>query len=212
MVLDDFSTQTVARVTGVTPRQLDYWADTRFIVPTVQVGAGRGRVRRYGFADLVQVKVAKRLGDAGISLQKMRKAVATLRSLAPAIDSPLAHFQLISDGQEIYVAHSKQQLLAISKTIGQFYWWLKVEDLVSELKQTISQLTQTEETTVAVAGKDYSTIIYRDLDSDWWIGECPGLKGCVTQGKTRREAASMLHDAVSEYLAASSRKPARDLG
>lgn len=212
MVLDDFSTQAVARITGVTPRQLDYWADTEFIVPSVQVGAGRGRVRRYGFADLVQVKVAKRLGDAGISLQKMRKAVATLRSLVPAVDSPLSHFNLISDGQEIYVASNEQQLLAISKDIGQFYWRLKVEDLVSELRQTVSELTQTEETTVTVAGKRYSAIIYRDLDSAWWIGKCPALKGCVTQGKTRQEAASMLHDAVSEYLAASSRKPARDLG
>ena len=199
-VIDEFSTRAVTRITGVTARQLDYWANTDFIVPSVQVGAGRGKVRLYSFVDLVQVKVAKRLSDAGISLQKMRRAVATLRSLAPDISKPLAQFELVSDGQDVFVSYNAEQMVAITRRTGQFYWRLKVGDIVREVTSKVKELAHAEEATVRIDGHSYPVIIYRDLDSKWWIGRCPTVQGCVTQGKDRSDLLVMLEDAIAECL------------
>jgi DNA-binding transcriptional MerR regulator len=201
MVISEFSTKTVAKIVGVTPRQLDYWADTNFIVPSVQTGAGRGKVRLYSFVDLVQVKVAKQLGDAGISLQKIRKAVATLRQYAPEIEKPLAAFEFISDGRDVFVAYDEERMISITQDIGQFYWRLKVGDLVRELTEKVEQLAQVERTSVTVGGRSYPVVVYRDLDSDWWVGRCTSIRGCVTQGKTRQELDEMIKDAIVECLA-----------
>lgn len=201
MVITEFSTKTVARIVGVTARQLDYWADTGFIVPSIQEGAGRGKVRLYSFVDLVQVKVAKRLGDAGISLQKMRKAVATLRTYVPESDKPLAQFEFVSDGKEIYVAYDEERMVVITSKIGQFYWRLKVGDIVNELVERVQSLASVEQLTVAAAGGTYPVTVHQDLESGWWIGRCPSIKGCVTQGETREELLVMLKDAISECAA-----------
>lgn len=203
MVISEFSSKTVANVTGVTARQLDYWADTGFIIPSVQAGAGRGKVRLYDFVDLLQVKVAKQLGDAGISLQKMRKAVDVLRSFAPQIDRPLARFEFISDGRDVFVVNDDELLLSITNRIGQFYWRLNVGDIARQLASDVARLAQVEEVAVRPGDRELPAVIYRDLDSNWWIGRCTTLPGCVTQGKNREEALTLLADAAAEYLAAS---------
>jgi DNA-binding transcriptional MerR regulator len=212
-VISEFTTKTVARITGVTARQLDYWANTDFIIPSVQVGAGRGKVRLYSFVDLVQVKVAKQLGDAGISLQKMRKAVSALRSIAPDIEKPLAQFEFISDGRDIFVADTEERMIAITHDMGQFYWRLNVGDLVRELADKVEQLAQVEKTVVTVGGREYPVVIHRDLESEWWVGRCTTIRGCVTQGQTRDELLEMLADAIAECLAAGAEEgPAAELG
>lgn len=203
-LISEFTTKTVARITGVTARQLDYWANTGFVVPSIQIGAGRGKVRLYSFVDLVQVKVARQLRDAGISLQKMRKAVNALRNIAPEVEKPLAQFELISDGREVYVADSEDRMVAITSGMGQFYWRLKVGELVRELVGQVEQMAHLEESRVEVEGRDYPVTIHQDLDSDWWVGQCPAIRGCVTQGRTREEVLAMLADAVAECLAAGS--------
>lgn len=202
MVVTEFSTKTVAAIVGVTARQLDYWADTDFIVPTVQIGAGRGKVRLYSFVDLVQVKVAKRLSDAGISLQKIRKAVATLRASVPEVENPLAQFEFISDGKDIFVAYDEERMVAITRDIGQFYWRLKIGDIVRELTDRIEHLAQVERTSVSIGDRAFPVVIYRDMESKWWVGRCTAIRGCVTQGKTRDELTGMLIDAINECLAA----------
>lgn len=209
MAVSEFSTRTVSKITGVTPRQLDYWADTGFIVPSVQIGAGRGKVRLYAFIDLVQVKVAKRLADAGITLQKMRKAVSKLRELAPDIERPLAQFEFLSDGRDVYVAYDETRMVAITDRLGQFYWRLKVGDLVRDLISQVQDLAQVEEATVSVDGQEYPVVMYRDLDSDWWIGQCTTIRGCVTQGKTRQELREMLAEAIALCLEPSRGWPLR---
>lgn len=199
-LLEEFSTNAVARITGVTHRQLDYWANTGFIVPSISAGVGRGKVRLYSFSDLVQVRVAKRLSDAGISLQKMRRAVSTLRSLAPEIAKPLAQFQLVCDGQDVFAVQDEAQMIAVTSQAGQFYWRLKVGEIMQELTGKVKELTSLEQTSVQVQGQKYVVEVCRDLDSKWWIGRCPEVRGCVTQGKDRKELLSMLADAIEECL------------
>ncbi len=69
----------VCRVVGISYRQLDYWARTGLLRPSLADAAGSGTQRRYSYRDLVALKVIKSLLDAGVSLQTARKAIEYLR-------------------------------------------------------------------------------------------------------------------------------------
>ena len=75
-----FSGPTVCRLTGVTYRQLDYWARTDLVTPSIQPAHGSGSKRTYSYRDLVEVKVIKSLLDNGVSLVRARQAVECLRT------------------------------------------------------------------------------------------------------------------------------------
>jgi len=70
----------VCTIVGITYRQLDYWARTNLLQPSISEARGSGTQRRYSYGDLLQLKVIKRLIDAGISLQQSRAAIDCLRS------------------------------------------------------------------------------------------------------------------------------------
>ena len=68
----------VCSIVGITYRQLDYWARTDLLKPTLAEARGSGTQRRYSYTDLLELKVIKRLLDAGVSLQSARRAIKTL--------------------------------------------------------------------------------------------------------------------------------------
>ena len=70
---------TACAAAGITYRQLDYWARTGLVEPSVRAAHGSGSQRLYGFRDILVLKVVKRLLDTGVSLQNIRKAVDHLR-------------------------------------------------------------------------------------------------------------------------------------
>ena len=69
----------VCSIVGITYRQLDYWARTNLIRPSLCDAAGSGSKRRYSYGDLLELKVIKSLLDAGVALQSARKAIEYLR-------------------------------------------------------------------------------------------------------------------------------------
>ncbi len=69
----------VCSIVGITYRQLDYWARTDLIRPSIADARGSGTQRQYSYRDLVELKVIKSLLDAGVSLQKARRAIEYLR-------------------------------------------------------------------------------------------------------------------------------------
>jgi DNA-binding transcriptional MerR regulator len=69
----------VCKIVGITYRQLDYWARTDLIRPSIADARGSGTQRRYSYRDLVELKVIKGLLDAGVSLQSARRAIQYLR-------------------------------------------------------------------------------------------------------------------------------------
>ena len=71
---------TACSAAGITYRQLDYWARTGLLEPSIRNAAGSGSARLYGFQDILVLKIIKRLLDAGVSLQNIRTAVEHLRS------------------------------------------------------------------------------------------------------------------------------------
>lgn len=98
----------VCQIIGITYRPLDYWARTDLVGPTLRTASGSGSQRLYGFADLIALKVVKRLLDAGVSLQNIRVAVEHLRARGVR---DLAETTLISDGVTIYECHEADDIV-----------------------------------------------------------------------------------------------------
>ncbi|NLT25774.1 MAG: MerR family transcriptional regulator [Microbacteriaceae bacterium] len=97
-----------ARVAGITYRQLDYWARTDLVVPSIRTASGSGSQRLYSFRDVLVLKLVKRLLETGISLQQIRVAVDQLHS---AGITDLAQTTLMSDGASVYLCTSNDEVI-----------------------------------------------------------------------------------------------------
>lgn len=128
----------VCRLVGISYRQLDYWARTELIKPSVQDARGSGSQRLYSFSDVVQLKVIKRLLDAGMSLKRIRQAVEILRQQLRS-DRPLADVTLLSDGQTIYAAHSADEVVDVFRR-GQGVFGIAVGPVQDELEGALHDL------------------------------------------------------------------------
>jgi DNA-binding transcriptional MerR regulator len=128
----------VCKLVGITYRQLDYWARTNLILPSLQRASGSGSQRRYSFTDVVQLKVIKRLLDAGMSLKKIRSAIRILGQQLQT-DQPLTDVTLLSDGQTIYAAHSEQEVVDVFRR-GQGVFGIAIGPVEAEVKGAIHQL------------------------------------------------------------------------
>ncbi|HXZ78052.1 MAG TPA: MerR family transcriptional regulator, partial [Streptosporangiaceae bacterium] len=99
---------TACAAAGITYRQLDYWARTALVEPSVRAAHGSGSQRLYSFRDILVLKVVKRLLDTGISLQQIRAAVDHLRDRGT---SDLARLTLMSDGVSVYECASADEVV-----------------------------------------------------------------------------------------------------
>ena len=99
---------TACHAAGITYRQLDYWARTRLVEPSVRAAHGSGSQRLYSFRDILVLKVVKRLLDTGISLQQIRAAVQHLRDHG---SEDLAQVTLMSDGVSVYECTSPDEVV-----------------------------------------------------------------------------------------------------
>src|SRR4051812_42271543 len=93
----------VCKIVGITYRQLDYWARTDLVRPSIADAKGSGTQRRYGYRDLVELKVVKSLLDAGVALQSARGAIEYLRG---NLGADLATANLVISGGSVLVAES----------------------------------------------------------------------------------------------------------
>ncbi len=128
----------VCKLVGITYRQLDYWARTQLLTPSLQTAHGSGSQRRYSFTDIVQLKVIKSLLDAGMSLKKIRQAMDILRDELRS-ETPLADVTLLSDGRTIYAAHSPDEVVDVFKS-GQGVFGIAVGPVQEELEGEILRL------------------------------------------------------------------------
>lgn len=128
----------VCSLVGITYRQLDYWARTGLIKPSIQSAHGSGTQRRYSFTDIVQLKVVKRLLDAGMSLKKIRSAMDILGEQL-ASNNPLNDVTLLSDGATIFAAHSPDEVVDVFQR-GQGVFGIAVGPVQQELEGEIHRL------------------------------------------------------------------------
>jgi DNA-binding transcriptional MerR regulator len=137
---------TACAAAGITYRQLDYWARTDLVVPTVRSAAGSGSQRLYSFKDILVLKVVKRLLDTGVSLQNIRLAVDALR--ARGVDD-LARITLLSDGATVYECTSSEEVVDLLRG-GQGVFGIAVSGALRELAGSLASLPS-ERTDGAVA-------------------------------------------------------------
>lgn len=106
-----YSCQQVMHITGLSRRQLTYWRKTGLIVPKQHTTGGHAR---YSFADLLALKTARKLIDAGVSVQRIRKSITSLTSFLPTCTAPLTELSLVATGDVILVLHQETAFEALS--------------------------------------------------------------------------------------------------
>lgn len=122
-----------AKAAGITYRQLDYWARTELVVPTIRDAKGSGSQRLYGFRDILVLKLVKRLLDTGISLQQIRVAVEQLHA---AGIRDLASTTLMSDGASVYLCTSNDEVIDLVSR-GQGVFGIAVGKVLREVESTL---------------------------------------------------------------------------
>jgi DNA-binding transcriptional MerR regulator len=127
---------TACHAVGISYRQLDYWARTGLVVPGVRDASGSGSSRLYSFRDLVVLKVVKRLLDAGVSLQNIRRAIEALR--LRGVDD-LAGITLISDGTTVYECRSPEEVVDLLQG-GQGVFGIAIGGAFKEIQGSLSHL------------------------------------------------------------------------
>lgn len=125
-----------ARAAGISYRQLDYWARTELVEPTVRSASGSGSQRLYGFRDILVLKLIKRLLDTGISLQQIRVAVTQLRELGI---NDLAQITLMSDGGSVYLCTSDDEVIDLVNR-GQGVFGIAVGRVLREVETSLVEL------------------------------------------------------------------------
>ena len=121
---------------GISYRQLDYWARTGLVEPTVRGASGSGSSRLYGFKDILVLKIVKRLLDTGVSLQNIRSAVTHLRERGI---EDLTRITLMSDGASIYECTSSEEIFDLLQG-GQGVFGIAIGKVWNEVEGSLSHL------------------------------------------------------------------------
>ncbi len=127
---------TACRAAGITYRQLDYWARTGLVEPSVRGATGSGSQRLYSFRDILILKVIKRLLDAGISLQQVRTAVSHLRERGT---DDLTQVTLMSDGASVYECTRDDEVIDLLSG-GQGVFGIALGGVWRSIEGTLSEL------------------------------------------------------------------------
>lgn len=121
---------------GISYRQLDYWARTGLVEPSIRTASGSGTSRLYSFRDILVLKIVKRLLDTGISLQNVRSAVEHLRARGT---NDLATLTLMSDGASIYECASADDVIDLLAG-GQGVFGIAIGTVWREVEGTLATL------------------------------------------------------------------------
>jgi DNA-binding transcriptional MerR regulator len=126
---------TACSVAGITYRQLDYWARTGLVTPSIRDASGSGTQRLYSFRDILVLKIVKRLLETGVSLQNIRTAANHLRSRGT---DDLASITLMSDGTRVYECTSADEVVDLVQG-GQGVFGIAVGRVVREVEGSLAQ-------------------------------------------------------------------------
>ena len=135
-----FTTSQVEKLSGVNQKVLHYWDKSGFLSPSLVQAQGAGSRRVYSFQDLVAIRMARELRDAGISLQGLRKSVEFLRNLE-SVEQPLAETFLVTDGKDIYLKRG-DAVMSVLRQSGQgcFYFVVDLSRTVEGLREAVKKL------------------------------------------------------------------------
>jgi DNA-binding transcriptional MerR regulator len=131
----------VCALVGITYRQLDYWARTGLLRPSLAEARGSGSKRRYSYRDVLELKVIKQLLDAGISLQSARRAVDCLRE---DLGAPLASANLVLTGTGSVLARSDGEVVDLLAGGQGVFNIVPLSGVVGELDADIADIVRIE--------------------------------------------------------------------
>jgi DNA-binding transcriptional MerR regulator len=136
-----FSAGEAARISGLNYRTLDHWARTKFIVPSVSEARGTGTERKYAFADLIALRVARELRLAGISTQALRSIVKYLKK-QKGLPNPLTEARLVVIGSDVHLVTSCDEITSLLRKPGQaaFAFLLDIGRTVEEIKKDVQTI------------------------------------------------------------------------
>ena len=142
-VTQHYSGKKAAEIVGISYRQLDYWARTDLIRPSLADAAGSGSRRRYSYRDLVELKVVKSMLDAGIKLESVRTAFIYLRD---QLGEEVASARLVIGGGKAILVRDDSELLDVLKS-GQFVMTslLSLDGVQQEIQTAIVTLAPVDE-------------------------------------------------------------------
>jgi DNA-binding transcriptional MerR regulator len=131
-----FSGPTVCRLTSVTYRQLDYWARTGLVTPSIRPATGSGSKRAYSYGDVLEVKVIKSLLSSGVSLARARQAVECLRR---SLGADIASSSLVLSDAGSVLAHDDGELVDLLRGGQGVFNIVPLAKVVAELSATLRQ-------------------------------------------------------------------------
>ena len=131
---EGYGVREVQRVVGVTYRQLDYWARTELVVPSVRDAGGSGTQRLYSFQDILKLRIIKSLLDTGVTLQKIRRATDFLAGMKQSPQGTT----LISDGRRVYAEASPDFLLDLLAK-GQGVFAISIDGQWKDLEKDLAK-------------------------------------------------------------------------
>ncbi|MFN8098417.1 MAG: MerR family transcriptional regulator [Dermatophilaceae bacterium] len=142
---------TACKAAGITYRQLDYWARTGLVEPSVRTARGSGSQRLYGFRDILVLKVVKRLLDTGVSLHQIRLAIEHLRERGV---HDLAQVTLLSDGASVFECTSPDEMFDLLQG-GQGVFGIALGKVWQEVEGSLAHLpSETSETLTVHPGDE----------------------------------------------------------
>jgi DNA-binding transcriptional MerR regulator len=127
----------VCKIVGITYRQLDYWARTDLIRPSIADARGSGSQRRYSYRDLVELKVIKSLLDAGVSLQSARRAIEYLRD---NLGEDIASVKLVLNGPGSVLVRNDGELVDLMRRGQGVFSIVALEGVKEQLDAAITDL------------------------------------------------------------------------
>ncbi|MGH2722906.1 MAG: MerR family transcriptional regulator [Actinomycetota bacterium] len=128
----------VQRIVGISYRQLDYWARTALVRPSIRDAGGSGTQRLYSFQDLVLLRTIKKLLDAGVSLQRIRKAIGFVRD---QLNKEPEGVTLMSDGQGIYACESPDEVMDLLQR-GQGVFGIAIDKVWTDVEGSVRKATR----------------------------------------------------------------------
>lgn len=139
MVKEGFLAGEVQKLTGLTYRQLDYWARTNFIEPSIIEKVGLKTRRLYTFTDILAIRTAMQLLDAGIPLQRLRKAVSRLQSELPKKQA-LHSLVWLTDGENLFILENRDIARDVLRGHFVFAFTVDVGQLANKLDSDVKVL------------------------------------------------------------------------
>jgi len=195
-----FGKKTVIALTGVSGRQVEYWVSKGVIRPSIKSAAGKGTRREYSFKDLVGLKVAKRLRDEGISLQKIQNSLAWLRRHFPQVKEPLAELRFLTDGETVFVVDRNPQKIIDTLKGGQFVISLALGELIEGLQGELKKLATPKEEKIMVEGRSVTAVLTQDLEDGGFTVQCKEIPAAISQGETEQEALDNILEVLEEHF------------